>query len=93
MPIVKKYVVAIIIIAKPYRLPLLATVMVVLVGCAPTRYRNAIHPDYGQTQFDSDQYQCQRENSHQVLYVNGYGAAGGTEVDQGMTQSCMAAKG
>jgi hypothetical protein len=64
----------------------------VLCGCT-THYRNFSHPGYGQAEFDQDKYQCQRENSHQAVYINDYGASAGTEVDQSMVQSCLAAQG
>jgi hypothetical protein len=61
-------------------------------GCT-TSYRNFSHPGCGQAEFDRDQYQCQRENSHEAIYINGYVASGGTEVDRSMVKSCLSAQG
>ena len=64
----------------------------VLAGCS-TRYINALHPEYGQTAYDSDWYECQRENTHSATYVNPYYGSSGAEVNYNMAQSCMRARG
>jgi hypothetical protein len=68
-----------------------------LCGCT-TNYHNFSHPGYGQAEFDQDQYQCQRENSHEAIYASGYvgggyEASGGTVVDRSMVRSCLSALG
>ena len=63
-----------------------------LIGCS-TRYVNALHPEYGQTAYDRDWYECQRENTHAATYVNPYYGSSGAEVDYSMAQSCMRARG
>ena len=63
-----------------------------LIGCS-TRYVNALHPEYGQTAYDRDWYECQRENTSNATYVNRYFGSSGAEVDYNMAQSCMRARG
>lgn len=64
-------------------------------GCAgtPAHYRNAIHPSYGQAEFDRDNYQCQRENQHQVVFAVGGMAQANDVVDDRMAAACLAALG
>ena len=66
--------------------------LVLLTGCT-THYRNSIHPSYGQTEFDRDWYECQRENSNPAAYVDQYSGSAGTVVNFRMAQACMAARG
>ena len=79
------------------RLVLVCVALVVLVGCSTTRYRNSIHPEYGQADFDRDWYQCRRENTRPkvssvvVPNVGTYDA--GMVVDEDMASSCFAARG
>ncbi len=52
--------------------------LMLLTGCAttapPTRYQNAAHPEYRQTEFDRDWYECRRENTHPVAQSSSYDA-------------------
>jgi hypothetical protein len=64
-----------------------------LLAACSTHYRNFEHPNYGQTEFDRDWYQCQRENSAPSAYVNQYYGAAGTTVNYNMAQQCIAARG
>jgi hypothetical protein len=63
-----------------------------LIACS-RHYVNTLHPEYGQTAFDSDWYECQRENTHSASYVSPYFGSSGAEVDYNMAQSCMRARG
>jgi hypothetical protein len=74
-------------------LALWVVLIVLAVGGCSTRYRNAVNPSAGQTEFDRDWYQCKRENSHPAAAVAGSYASAGMEVDYSMAQSCMAARG
>lgn len=73
-------------------------VLMLLTGCATTtRYRNALHPEYGQTEFDRDWYECRRENmrpkvsGYALPNVSGYDA--GMTVHEDMVRYCLAARG
>ena len=66
--------------------------LMLLTGCA-THYRNSLHPEYGQTEFDRDWYQCQRENTHPAAGVYGSYGYAGSEVDYNMANACLAARG
>ncbi len=48
-----------------------------LTGCTATHYRNWVHPEYGQTDFNRDWYECQQENS----------------LDYNLARACLAARG
>jgi len=67
-------------------------VTILLAACS-THYRNFEHPNYGQTDFDRDWYQCQRENTAPSAYVNQYYGTAGPKVNDGMARQCMAARG
>jgi|HubBroStandDraft_6_1064221.scaffolds.fasta_scaffold1859902_1 hypothetical protein len=54
-------------------------------ACEPSHYRNFQHPNYGQAEFDRDNYQCRRENT--------YASADGPEVDLAMARTCMQIRG
>jgi hypothetical protein len=76
----------------------MGAVLILLTGCATTtRYRNALHPEYGQTEFDRDWYECRRENTRPkvssvvVPNIGTYDA--GMVVDENMARSCFAARG
>ena len=65
-----------------------------LAACAQVNhYRNVVHPEDGQVQFNADWYACERANSHPAYYNNGYVAQESTAVDNGMAWNCMAARG
>jgi hypothetical protein len=51
--------------------------LMLLTGCTPDYYRNRLHPEYGQTEFDQDWYECQQENS----------------LDFKVARACLAARG
>jgi hypothetical protein len=76
--------------------------VVLLCACAttpPTRYRNALHREYGQADFDRDWYECRRENTAPVSssYAYGYAKIAGSDshlaVNEEMAHSCLAARG
>jgi len=50
--------------------------LMLLTGCM-SHYRNSLHPEYGQTEFDQDWYECQQENS----------------LDFNVARACLAARG
>ena len=50
--------------------------LMLLTGCT-THYRNWLHPEYGQTDFERDWYECQQENS----------------LDYNMARVCLGARG
>ncbi len=65
-----------------------------LAGCATvTHYRNILHPSYTQADFDRDDYQCRRENQHQVVAVLGTIAEADNVVDYDMAAACMRGRG
>ena len=73
-------------------------VLMLSSACATaTHYRNALHPQYGQTEFDRDVYECRRENTHpkasSVALPNVGTSEAGMVVDEGMARSCLAARG
>jgi len=71
---------------------LVVAVGLLACGCS-THYRNTLHPEYGQTQFDRDQYECRRENTQpRAQVVGAYGGAG-MVVDEDMASRCLAARG
>ena len=79
-----------------------AFVLVLFAGCATTTttyYRNALHPEYGQVQYDRDVYECRRENTGPVTssYAYGYARVAGSdsrlEVNEEMARQCLAARG
>jgi hypothetical protein len=79
-------------------MPIVITAIPLLTACATsTRYLNAVHPQYGQTEFDRDRYECRRENTRPkvssvvVPNVGTYDA--GMVVDEDMARSCLAARG
>jgi hypothetical protein len=57
----------------------------VVAGCSH-RYRNALHSGYGQTDFDRDWYECQRENTHPQSTA---AVGGGPTAVYGQSQSVM----
>jgi hypothetical protein len=73
-------------------LALLVVAPFLLAGCS-THYHNRLHPEYGQTDFGRDWYECQRENSHPAARVAGAYGSAGTVVDNNMTMSCFRARG
>ncbi len=80
------------------RLSALFGVVALLTGCATTtHYRNAVHPQYGQTEFDRDWYGCRRENTRPkvssviIPKLGTYDAE--MVVDEDMARSCLAARG
>jgi hypothetical protein len=77
-------------------------VLLLLAGCTtPTFYRNSLHPQYGQTEFDRDWYECRRENTQ--VTASGYsigtrfgttsGYDAGPSVNEDMARRCLAARG
>src|ERR1044071_9685798 len=71
---------------------ILCGLLVLTSGCS-TRYRNSLHPEYGQTDYDRDRYECRRENSHPAATVaEAYGSAGNV-VDEDMARQCFRARG
>ncbi len=83
------------------RLPIAACVLVLFAGCGTTTtyYRNTLHPEYGQVQYDRDVYECRRENTGPVTssYAYGYARVAGSdsrlEVNEEMARQCLAARG
>jgi hypothetical protein len=42
--------------------------LILLAGCSTTtHFHNRLHPEYGQTDFDRDWYECQRENDNMAM--------------------------
>ena len=74
----------------PQLLPAMA--LLALCGCAATPYRNATHPDYGETQYKSDLAQCRSQNST-VVTSYGYDPNSSVKVDEAKAQSCMNERG
>src|SRR6266446_3479488 len=84
---------------------IVCSVVMLLSGCAttapPTRYQNAAHPEYRQTDFDRDWYECRRENTHPVAQSSSYRLpySAGSEssesmvVNENMARACFAARG
>jgi hypothetical protein len=65
-----------------------------LAGCATaTHYRNALHPSYTQADFDRDNYDCRRENQHQVVAIIGTIGQANDVVDDDMAAACMRGRG
>jgi hypothetical protein len=65
-----------------------------LAGCATTaRYTNVLQPSYNQADFDQDDYECRRENQHQVVVAVGGIAQANNVVDDDMAAACMRARG
>lgn len=70
------------------------TLFLLLGGCAsPTRYGNALHPQYGQTDFDRDWYECRRENTQPRAEKFGSYAGAEMVVNEDMARQCLAARG
>src|SRR3989442_8232578 len=74
------------------------SILIFAMGCATvTHYRNTAHPEYGQTEFDRDWYECRRENTRPkvssvvVPNLGTYDAE--MVVDEDMARSCFAARG
>ncbi len=66
-----------------------------LSACAPPRYANSIHPEYGQQAFEQDLGQCEAQASTEIVY-SGLGfptAAGPPEVNVMLANACMAKRG
>jgi hypothetical protein len=79
---------------------ILGTTLPLVTGCGTSaRYLNAVHPQYGQTEFDRDWYECRRENTGPVSsgYVYGYAQVAGSDsrlvVNEEMARQCLAARG
>jgi hypothetical protein len=66
--------------------------LLVLAGCSH-RYRNAVHPGYGQTDYDRDWYECQRENTHPKTTAAVVSGPTVAYRDYPMAQACMTARG
>jgi hypothetical protein len=64
-----------------------------LTACVQPQYRNPSHPGYGAVEFDKDQDDCQRQNSHVVTQQGNYVETTRTVVDQDKAQACLAARG
>ena len=83
---------------KKAAIAITGSILVLVTGCSTvTHYRNAAHPEYGQTEFDRDWYECRRENTRPkvssvvVPNIGTYDA--GMIVDEDMARSCFAARG
>src|SRR3989442_14150587 len=77
---------------------ILGGVLVLVSACATTTYyRNALHPEYRQTDFDRDWYECRRENTRpkvsSVVVPNLGTYDAGMVVDEDLACSCLAARG
>jgi hypothetical protein len=72
---------------------LLYSLTFALTGCAQPQYRNSAHPDYGAVEFNKDQDDCQRQNSHVVTTQGNYVETSHPVVDQDKAQACLAARG
>lgn len=72
-----------------------AGLVLVLDACAETQvsYRNSANPNYGQTEFDRDLYQCRRENTHHVTMTMFGQVNSGPSVNEDMAAACMQARG
>jgi len=68
-------------------------VLLALAACGTTHYRNIANPAYGQSEFDRDSYQCDRENRVSGGIMDQGGGIAGTYVDQDMADRCMALRG
>jgi len=75
-------------------------IFLLLGACAttrPTHYRNALHPEHGQVEFDRDVYECRRENTAPASSSYVYGYAGGSNaslvVNEAMALQCLRARG
>jgi hypothetical protein len=70
-------------------------VLTIVAACTPKilHYRNSLHPEYHQVEFDRDKYECQKENEHPATTIFGNAAVSGTVINQNMVQSCLAARG
>jgi hypothetical protein len=75
------------------RWPAVAVLCGVLSGCAATpHYENTLHPDYGQTRYDTDLAQCREQNSKTTV-VPGYEDKIVKQVDENAAQACVSALG
>ena len=77
---------------------IIGSILMFAMGCATvTHYRNTAHPEYGQTEFDRDWYECRRENTspkvNSVVVPNLGTYDAGMVVDENMARSCLAARG
>ena len=72
---------------------LLAGGAIALAGCAQPHYHNATHPEYGATELNKDQGECQAQNTHAVTHIGNYGEYTYNAVDEDKSQACMATRG
>ena len=70
---------------------ILCSLVALTAGCS-TRYRNSLHPEYGQAEYDKDRYECRRENSHPAATVAGAYGSAGMVVDESMASQCFRAR-
>ena len=67
--------------------------LLLLSACGTTLYRNSLHPEYGQTAYDRDRYECRRENSYPAAKVAGAYGSAGVVVNENMADQCFRARG
>jgi hypothetical protein len=63
-----------------------------LAGCSQ-RYQNTVHPEYAQTDYDRDWYECQRENFHPQTRTASLGGPTVAYRQYPMAVACMRARG
>jgi hypothetical protein len=70
----------------------IALLFAALTACAPTQYRNATHPNYGEAEYKTDLKHCRSQNS-KLVTSNGYDVHTDVQVDEPKAQSCMSERG
>ena len=80
-------------------LRIILLIFTILTGCAPTPYRNFLHPTYGQVEFEKDFNECARQNRAQAQSSKyAFGVFSGSvddgpvykEVNYGRLPQCLA---
>lgn len=69
-----------------------ALALATLSACATVRYRNTIHPAYGDTEYNADWSLCRKENSHSET-TQGYDVQIHLIVDEPKARACMKERG
>jgi hypothetical protein len=63
-----------------------------VTACSSTQYRNVNHPNYGNTEYNSDLAGCRKENSTTTT-TQGYDVQIHVDVDEARAASCMTQRG
>lgn len=63
-----------------------------LLACSSAQHQNAMHPNYGESQYSSDLAECRKQNS-KIESIQGYDVQNRIIVDEAKADACMTERG